>query len=217
VKGLEESLIAPDIATNRNEAPPAIITQQAEAGVRIAVTPKMTLVAGVFSVRKPYFGLDPALRFGQLGTVENRGVELSLTGQVAPGLTMVAGSVFIDPRLSGAPVNAGLIGARPVGSLRRRSIFNLDWKPQGQSHWSFDSAVESFSSRIGNTSNRLVAPPYATLALGTRYRTTIAGAATLVRLQVTNVFNSYGWQVSNSGGFTYSPDRTFTLQLAADL
>jgi hypothetical protein len=34
---------------------------------------------------------------------------------------------------------------------------------------------------------------------------------------VTNIFNSCGWLVSNSGGFTYSPSRTYTLQRAADL
>jgi iron complex outermembrane recepter protein len=216
VKGLEESLIAPDVASNRNEAPPAIITEQTEAGVRIAMAPRLSLVAGVFSVRKPYFGLDPALRFGQLGSVENRGVELSLTGQLSRTLTMVAGAIVLDSRITGSAVDKGTIGRRPVGSVRRRSILNLDWKPAGQARWSFDSAVESFSSRVGNTANHLFAPPYSTLALGVRYRTKVGGAATLVRIQVTNLFDAYGWLVSNSGGFTYSPARTFTLQLAAD-
>jgi iron complex outermembrane receptor protein len=217
VKGLEESLIAPDIATNRNEAPPAIITEQAEAGVRIAVAPKVTLVAGVFTVKKPYFGLDPALRFGQLGTVENRGVELSLAGTLLPGLTVVAGTVLLDPRISGEAVTSGRIGARPLGSVRRRSALNFDWKPAGQTRWSFDYAIESLSSRIGNLSNRLAAPARSTLALGARYRLKINGAAALLRVQMTNVFNEYGWLVSNSGGFTYSPGRTVQAQLALDL
>jgi hypothetical protein len=47
-------------------------------------------------------------------------------------------------------------------------------------------------------------------------RSDVLAAAALVRLQITNVFNNYGWLVSNSGGFTYSPSRTFTLSLAAD-
>jgi iron complex outermembrane recepter protein len=217
VKGLEESLIAPDIATNRNEAPPAIITEQAEAGVRVAVASKLTLVAGVFTVRKPYFGLDPALRFGQLGTVDNRGVEVSLAGTLLPGVTIVAGTVLLDPRITGAAVSSGRIGPRPVGSVQRRSVLNLDWRPAGQTHWSFDYAIESLSSRIGNISNRLVAPARTTLALGTRYRTTIGGASALFRLQVTNLFDEYGWLVSNSGGFTFSPGRTFVAQLAMDL
>ncbi len=217
VKGLEESLIAPDIATNRNEAPPAIITEQAEAGVRVAVAPKLTLVAGVFTVKKPYFGLDPALRFGQLGTVDNRGIELSLAGTLFPGLTVVAGTVLLDPRISGEAVTSGRIGARPVGSVRRRSVLNFDWKPAGQTRWSFDYAIESLSSRVGNISNRLAAPARTTLALGARYRLTINGAAALVRVQMTNVFNEYGWLVSSSGGFTYSPGRALLAQLALDL
>ena len=217
VKGLEESLIAPDVATNRNEAPPAIITNQLEGGLRVALTPRLTLVATAFSVEKPYFGLDPAFRFGQLGSVRNRGIELSLTGQIVPGLTVVGGSVFLDPQIVGEAVDTGRIGPRPVGSVRRRSILNFDWKPARQSHWSFDSAIESTSSRIGNTSNRLLAPPRTTLALGARYRTIIGRAATLVRVQVTNVLNEYGWLVSNSGGFTYSPGRTAIAQLAIEL
>jgi len=217
VKGLEESLIAPDIATNRNEAPPAIITEQAEAGIRVVVMPKLTLVAGVFTVKKPYFGLDPALRFGQLGTVDNRGIELSLAGTLLPGLTVVAGTVLLDPRISGEAVTSGRIGPHPVGSVNRRSVLNLDWKPAGQTRWSVDCAIESLSSRIGNISNRLLAPPRTTLALGTRYRLKVNGTAALVRVQMTNVFNEYGWLVSSSGGFTYSPGRALIAQLALDL
>lgn len=217
VRGLEESLIAPDIASNRSEAPPAILTRQAELGVRLTLPAQMTLVAGAFAVRKPYFGLDPTLRFGALGTVENRGIEVSLTGQPFPGVTIIAGSVFVDPRISGAAVDSGQIGRRPVGSITRRSVLNIDWKPAGQAHWSIDTAIESTSSRTGNIANTLQIPARATLALGGRYRTTLGGNDMLLRLQVTNLFDEYGWLVSNSGAFTYSPERTFLAQLTFDI
>jgi hypothetical protein len=108
-------------------------------------------------------------------------------------------------------------GLLALGSVRRRSVLNLDWKPAGQTRWSLDYAIESLSSRIGNLSNRLAAPSRTTLALGARYRLKINGAAALVRVQMTNVFDEYGWLVSNSGGFTYSPERTELAQLAMDL
>ena len=217
VRGLEESLVAPDIASNRNEAPPAILTSQAEVGVRLALPAHLTMVAGGFMVKKPFFGLDPALRFGALGTVVNRGVEVSLTGRPLPGLTVVAGAVFIDPKIAGTAVDRGLIGPRPLGSLTRRSILNLDWMPAGQARWSFDSAIESLSSRTGNIANTLVAPARATVAVGARYRTKLGSSDVLVRAQVTNLFDEYGWLVSSSGGFTYSPRRTFLMQLGVDL
>lgn len=218
VRGLEEALIAPDIAVNRSEAPPAIRTRQYDFGARYAVTRKLTLVAGLFSVKKPYFNLDPSLRYRQLGDVDNRGVEISLAGQLSPGLTVVAGSLLLDPKISGEVVESGLIGERPVGSIRRRSIANFDWRlGQGHSPWSVDVAFESFSARVGNAANTLSAAPGETVNLGARYRFPIAHSSALLRLQAQNLFNDYRWQVSSSGGFTYSSSRTYVAQLIMDI
>ncbi len=217
-QGQEEALIAPDVATNRSEAPPAIRTHQIEGGARLALTDHLTFVAGGFSITKPYYNLDPSLRYRQLGDLTNRGIELSLTGQVMPGLTVVGGTLFLDPKIHGEAVDSKLIGSRPVGQLRRRSALNLDWRlAQGKSHLSFDLGVESLSGRIGNAANTLSAPARESLNLGMRYRFKLAGGDWLARAQVTNLFNDYGWNVSSSGGFTYSPQRAVNLQLIADL
>jgi iron complex outermembrane receptor protein len=218
VRGLEEALIAPDVATNRSEAPPAIRTRQIDFGLRYGVTPKLTLVAGLFSVSKPYFNLDPSLRYRQLGQVDNRGFELSLAGSLAPGVTIVAGSLFLDPVISGEAVTAGLIGKQPVGSVRRRSIANVDWRfAAGNSPISVDLALESLSSRMANPLNTSVASPRETINLGGRYRFKVDGHPMLIRAQVQNLLNDYGWQVSSSGGFTYSSGRTYMAQLVFDI
>ena len=218
VRGLEEALVAPDIASNRSEAPPAIRTRQMDLGVRYALSPRLTFVAGLFSVQKPYFNLDPDLRYRRLGLVDNRGVEISLAGSIAPGVTLVAGSLFLDPKISGEAVASGLIGARPIGSVKRRSIANLDWRfDGGQSPWSVDIAFESFSGRMGNAANTLVVPPRETLNLGARYRFHVDDHALLLRAQIQNLFNEYGWQVSSSGGFTYANSRAAMVQLVVDL
>ena len=218
VRGLEEAVIAPDIAVNRNESPPAIRTSQRDLGVRYAITPRLTFVGGVFSVRKPYFNVDDQLRFRQLGNITNKGIELSLSGAVRPGLTLVAGTLFLDPRVSGSDVEAGRIGSRPVGSVTRRSILNMDWRLKGgKSPWSFDFALESLSSRTGNAANNIAAPPRETLNLSTRYRFALGKNKAVLRAQVLNVTNDYGWQVSQSGGFTYSNPRNFSLELVVDL
>jgi iron complex outermembrane recepter protein len=217
VRGLEEAPLAPDIAINRNEAPPAVRTRQADFGFRYAIAPKLNLIAGVFSVKKPYFNLDPASRFRQLGAVDNRGVELSLAGELMPGLTLVSGSLFLEPTIKGEAVTNGQIGERPVGSITRRSILNLDWRNgAGKGPWSLDLAFESLSSRTANAANTLKAAPRENLNLGGRYRFDIGDVKALIRLQMTNVFNDYGWQVSSSGGFTASNSRTWVAQLIAD-
>ncbi len=216
-RGLEEALIAPDVAINRAEAPPAIHTRQLEGGVKLALTPHMTLIAGAFSITKPYYNLDGALRYRQLGSLNNRGIELSLTGRLVPGLNVVGGLLLLDPRISGEAVTSGQIGPRPVGQVRRRGVLNFDWRPRaGQSAVSFDLAVENFSSRVGNSANTLSAAPRTVVNLGARYRFHLGPGTFLLRPLVQNVFDNYGWQVSTSGGWTYTAPRAFTVQIVAD-
>jgi iron complex outermembrane receptor protein len=126
-KGLEESPVAPEIAVNRGEAPPAIITEQMDAGFRLNLSKSLRLVAGVFDVRKPYFALDPAKLFRELGEVRNRGVEVSVAGQITPRLNIVLGAVFLDATVSGDAVDLGLIGRRPIASIGRNINGALNW------------------------------------------------------------------------------------------
>lgn len=95
-KGLEESPIAPTIAVNRDEAPPAIITEQKDAGIRLSLARDLRLVAGVFDIRKPYFALDGDLLYRNLGELRNSGLEVSLAGRITPRLSAVLGLVLLD-------------------------------------------------------------------------------------------------------------------------
>ena len=215
--GQEEALIAPDVAVNRSEAPPAIHTRQIEGGVKFALTPHLTLIAGAFTITKPYYNLDNGLRYRQLGSLNNRGIELSLTGQVVPGFNVVGGLLLLDPRLSGEAVTSGQIGPRPVGQIRRHGVVNFDWRPRaGKSPLSLDLAIESFSSRVGNSVNTLSAAPRTTVNLGARYRFHLGPGTFLLRPLVQNLFDNYGWQVSTSGGWTYTAPRAFTVQVVVD-
>ncbi len=216
-QGQEEALIAPDVAVNRSEAPPATHTSQIEGGVKLALTSHLTLIAGGFSITKPYYNLDAGLRYRQLGSLNHRGIELSLTGQIVPGLNVVGGLLLLDPRISGEAVSSGQIGPRPVGQIRRHGVLNFDWRAGGgKSPLSFDLTVESFSSRTGNSANTLSAAPRTVVNLGARYRFHLSSGTFLLRPLVQNVLGNYGWQVSTSGGWTYSAPRAFTLQVVAD-
>ncbi len=216
-RGQEDAVVAPDIATNRAEAPPAIRTRQVEAGLRYALTPHLGMVVGAFSIAKPYFNLDPAQRYRQLGTLTNRGIELSLTGQLAPGLSLVGGMLLLDPRIGGEAVDSKLIGMRPVGQVRRRIAANLEWRSRGgKGPLSFDLAVESVSSRMANAANTLSAPPRSSVDLGARYRFDWGHNKFVLRPQIHNLFNSYGWNVTPSGGFTYTGRRYLALGLLGD-
>jgi iron complex outermembrane receptor protein len=213
-KGLEESPVAPDIAVNRGEAPPAIITEQMDAGFRYAITPALKLVAGVFDVRKPYFALDPGLIFRELGEVRNRGIEVSLAGQITPRLSVVLGAVFLKARVSGDAVDLGLIGPRPVGSIGRTVNGAINWNVPWVEGLSLDMTYQSTSGRA-TAEDGLVIPPRYIASLGGRYRFDLAGNPATFRAQIASVNNVYGY--SNIGeGYFYNPPRQFQMSLTVD-
>ena len=215
-KGLEESPVAPEIAVNRGEAPPAIITEQMDAGFRYAFTPELRLVAGVFDVRKPYFALDPAKVFRELGEVRNRGIEASLAGQITPRLNVVLGAVFLDATVSGDAVDLGLIGRRPVGSIGRVVTGAINWNVPWIDGLALDATYESSSDRIANAANSFVIPARYVAAIGGRYRFDLFDKPASFRAQIASVNAPYGY--SNLGeGFYYNPPRRFQMSLTVDM
>jgi iron complex outermembrane recepter protein len=208
-RGLEESPVAPSNATNFNEAPPAIRTVQKDAGVRWKIANGVTAVAGVFDVSKPYFNLDATDRFRQLGEVRHRGVEFSVAGKVAPGLTMVLGNLLIDQKLND--------GRRPIGAIPRKTILSLNYRLPKHPSLSLDYYFESVSGRTANAAGTLRIPPRAIVNLGARYRLKVSDRPVLVRALVSNVTNTFGWSVGESGGFTPNGTRRFTLSLSTDI
>ena len=60
---------------------------------------------------------DSGDRLVRLGEVTHKGIELSLTGQITQELTLVAGTVFLKPRITSPLVAQGLIGETPLGRV----------------------------------------------------------------------------------------------------
>jgi iron complex outermembrane recepter protein len=216
-KGLEESPVAPSNAINLNEAPPAILTEQKEAGIRWRISDGVTMVLGVFDIIKPYFNLDGSNRFRQLGDVRHRGVEISIAGQIAPGLSLVAGNVLLDADVSGEEVRVGLIGKKPVGTFVRHTVVALDYNLPWHKPLSLTANFEGTSKRTANAANTLVIPTRAVMTLGARYKFRLGKVPALLRASVGNVTNTFGWNVGESGFFVPNGSRRYSLSLAADL
>ncbi|MEO0398972.1 MAG: TonB-dependent receptor [Pseudomonadota bacterium] len=216
VRGFEEGPGAPTIAVNRNEAPPAIETDQADAGLRWRIG-KMTAVAGVFQIEKPFFALDANQFFGQAGVVQNRGVELSLAGPLFPSLQVVAGAAFFDPSLSGDPVDAGALSDAPIAFVDRNISVNMDYRPEWAPGWSADLGL--FHQGEGNADNIgvLKTDPRTIVDFGMRKQFTYRGADLVVRARVENVFNTFGWDAFEGGQFFFQSPRSFSISLRADV
>ncbi len=216
VNGLEESGVAPGNAANRNEALPAIRTRQYDAGLRLSLTDQIRLVAGVFDISKPYFNLDANNRFDVLGEVVNRGVEASIAGPLTSSLSVVAGGVWLWPKVSAPGAAPGRIGNRPVGAIGQRLEFSADWRPPFVPGVSFDTRISYRSSEIATVSNSVAIPARTIVDLGGRYRFKLGDSNALLRVQVANLFDMEGYDLRGAGAYGPIPGRLTQAYLTVD-
>lgn len=154
--------------------------------------------------------------FEVVGTVRNRGIKLSLAGTLTPGLNLVAGTVFLDPVVSGAARDRGELGKRPVAVILRNSFASLDYRFP-DTGFSLDAVAESTGKRVANSENSLFVAPRAVLSLRGRYRFKAGDTPVTVRAQVGNVFDNYGFGVGGGGLIVYNLPRRLTINGAADI
>lgn len=221
-RGMEENGTAPDAAANRGQPLPSAITSQREFGFRYAIRQDLQIVGGLFELRKPYFSLNAENIFTDLGALINRGAEMSLAGTLAPGLNVVAGAVWMDPRVTGPDVDLGRVGERAVAQTRQLVRANFNYGLPFLAGVSLDAGIDYSGSITASvrpdpaTGRQLEVPSRTEIDLGARYRFELRGAPAVLRLQVENVFNTRGWNPTSSGGFEWEGPRTASLELAAD-
>ena len=185
--------------------------------MRYLITPRLTLLVGVFEVSKPYFDRDEANLFTSVGDIRHRGVEVSLAGQLVPNLTVVAGAMLLQPRISGSTVDRGLIGRVPPGRPPRLIRFNANYAPPSWNGLSLETSIEHKGANFANRVNTFKVPAATLIDVGGRYKFEAFGKAASLRLQVQNITNAYGWSVNgSSGSFAYEGARRFSARLAVD-
>jgi iron complex outermembrane recepter protein len=114
-------------------------------------------------------------------------------------------------------VRLGLIGNRPVGTFKRHNLVNLNWNQAWHEPLTLTARFEATSNRTANTANTFVIPARSVTSLGARYKAKLGGVSALLRGNVDNVFNKFGWNVGGSGFFVPNGARRYSLSLSADL
>ena len=216
-RGLEEVGLPPQNAANRNQALPAILTSQREAGLRWRIGDELKLVAGVFDVRKPYLSLDAANVFTTLGDTRNRGVEASLSGTPVKGLSVALGGVLLDPQVTGEARRSGRTGKRPVGVPLRSIDLNLDWQLPWVKGLSLDAGISEQGKIASTVSNSLFIPSQLLVDVGGRYRFDLSGKRATLRVSVSNAFNRDAFSYAGPATFDFVPQRQVSAYLAVDI
>lgn len=212
-RGLEEQGVAPGNAVNRNEVLPVIEAEQLELGFKGRVGIGVNVVGALFEISKPTAGFDETGRYGIVGDVRHRGVELSVAGEPVRNLSLAAGLMAFEPRISAPAVTAGELSSRPVGVQRFAAQVTADYRLISIRGLSFDTQVNHAGNRLARSDGSLYTPARTTIDVGARYRFAAGRTPAVLRARVHNLTNVHEWTADSSGLLSREQARTFMLSL----
>ncbi|MCU7249974.1 TonB-dependent receptor [Pseudomonas koreensis] len=212
VEGLSKGDIAPGTAANSGETFAPYESKQHEIGVKYEHGTFMTTLA-LFQIEKPSGEIGAGNVFSVQAEQRNRGVELSMFGEVAPGTRLMGGVTLLDGELTDSATAANR-GNKPVGVPDVQANLWAEWDTPWIEGFTLTGGAIYTDSQYVNQANTQELDSWTRIDAGARYATKIEGRPTTFRATVQNVFDREYWSgVASYGAF--SPGYPRTLQLSA--
>ena len=214
VEGLSKGDVAPATAANAGQAFAPYESKQQELGVKVEKDAFMASLS-VFQIEKPSGELGAGNAFSVQAEQRNRGVELSLFGEVAPGTRLLGGVTLLDGELTDS-ATASNRGNDPVGVPDVQANVWAEWDTPAIEGFTLTGGAIYTGSQYINQANTQELDAWTRVDLGARYATRIEGRPTTFRATVQNVFDREYWSGVASYG-AISPGYPRTLQLSATI
>lgn len=212
VEGLSKGDAAPGTASNAGETFAPTESKQHELGVKYEHGTFMTSVA-LFQITKPSGEVGSDGVYSVQAEQRNRGVELSVFGEVAPGTRLMGGVTFLDGELTKSATAANR-GNKPVGVPDIQANLWAEWDTPWLEGFTLTGGAIYTDRQYVNQANTQELDSWTRIDAGARYATKIEGRPTTFRATVQNVFDREYWSgVASYGAF--SPGYPRTLQLSA--
>lgn len=212
VEGLSKGDIAPATAANAGEAFAPYESKQHELGVKYEHGTFMTTLA-LFQIEKPSGELASGNVFAVQAEQRNRGIELSMFGEVAPGTRLLGGVTLLDGELTDSATAANR-GNEPVGVPDVQANLWAEWDTPWAEGFTLTGGAIYTASQYINQANTQELDAWTRVDAGARYSTRIDGRPTTFRATLQNVFDREYWSGVASYG-AISPGYPRTLQLSA--
>ncbi|WP_342730522.1 TonB-dependent siderophore receptor [Bradyrhizobium sp. B117] len=215
IEGLSKGDIAPTTASNSGEVLAPYFSKQTEAGVKIDFGMLATTIS-LFEITKPsgQLGVDRVFRAD--AEQRNRGLELTVFGELQPGIRVLGGVTLIDPELTktSAPVN---LGKTPIGVPQVQANLSAEWDTPFAPGLTLVANTVYTGYQYLDAANTQVVPAWTRLDLGARYSTRINDRPVTFRALVQNVFDTNYWAgVASFSAVSQGNPRTLLLSMSTD-
>ena len=214
IEGLSKGDIAPSTASNAGEIFAPYVSRQHELGVK-ADYGNFTSTLSLFQITKPSGELASGV-FAVQGEQRNRGLEMNVFGEVAPGTRLLGGVTLLDAQLSKTSV-AGNRGNKPVGVPEVQANLWAERDTSWLEGLTLTAGAIHTGSQYVNQANTQKLDDWTRFDVGARYTTLIDERPTTFRATVQNVFDQAYWSgVASYGAFSQGSPRTLLLSATVD-
>jgi iron complex outermembrane receptor protein len=212
IEGLSPGSVAPTTAANAGEVFPPTKTKQHEVGVKFDFG-RLATTLSAFQIAQPNAFLDPTSNlFGVDGEQRNRGVELSVFGEVTSDVRVLGGVTYLDAELTKTQGGVNN-GNEPAGVPKVRVTAGLEWDTPFAPGLTLSARGIYNGSSYLDQANTLKISAWSRFDLGARYSLEVYGTPVVVRANVLNIFDNDYW---DAGGLSLSEPRTFLLSATVD-
>ena len=215
IEGLSQGGTAPEGSINAGEMFAPEIAKQIEVGGKYDFGEFSTTLSA-FQIEKPSSFLDPdTRRYVSNGQQRNRGLELLVQGDAAPGVRLLGGVAYTDARLTRTEGGANDGNWAPAVP---RFQFNAaaEWDTPFLPGLTVTARMVRTSQQYVDVGNTQTIPGWTRFDLGARYAFNASGTPMVVRATVENVFNKNYWQSAAREGLTVGAPRTVLLSVSAE-
>lgn len=211
--GLMAGGIAGPTAANRGQVFAPQKSKQYEVGVK-ADWGTLTTQAAVYQITRPNATTDTVTQVYSFGGEQrNRGLELTMYGELQRGLRAMASASFNDAKLT--RTQGGVNQGNDANGVPDRTFnVGLDWDTPWVPGLSLNGRVINTSSTYYDAANLLRMPSWTRLDIGARYVTKLAGKPLTLRANLENVADKAYWVTSTY--VTVGAPRTLMLSAAID-
>ncbi|WP_273029372.1 TonB-dependent receptor [Massilia timonae] len=212
--GLTRGSTAPLGTANVGEVFAPYKSKQYEAGVKLEQG-KLLSGISVFQIDRPNAVTDPVTTIYSMdGNQRNRGLELSVMGEIVRNLRLMASATFYDAELQ--KTAGGVNEGNDANGVPKRALSaGLDWDLDGVPGLSFNARAIHTSDIPFNAANTLHLPSWTRLDIGARYRTSVMGRPVILRASVENVADKAYW-LANGTFATAAAARTALVSAQFD-
>ncbi|QPB23427.1 TonB-dependent siderophore receptor [Rhizobium sp. 007] len=218
VEGLSVGDTAPTTAVNAGETLAPYRSKQYEIGTKIDLG-RVAVTVSAFQIEKPFGQLETRgsdLVFVEGGEQRNRGVELSIFGEVTPEIRVLGGVTFIHGELTKTN-SATTQGNTPIGVPSVQVNVGAEWDTPFLPGLTLAGNVIHTDERFVNTANTQKIPSWTRLDLGARYHTEINEKPVTFRAEVENVFDLDYWSgVASFGTISQGAPLTVKVSMTTD-